>query len=176
MQNTHARFLSSNRKEKPQMSIKWLPLYSNQIFSKKEIYTLFLFSKSSAICRTMYSFLRVCHALFNGRHTWQVFYMHTDTNVRMYTPLFTETQNDICGKITQQMILLTDLHTLYELCPKMQIQSNPKPLIIISSLLNEISIQMASALNCHIRFCQNWLHFWEPFLQWLLTSWWRFAW
>lgn len=89
----------------------------------------------------MYSFLRVCHALFNGRHTWQVFYMHTDTNVRMYTPLFTETQSDICGRITQQMILLTDLHALYELCAKMQIQLNLKPLPIISTPLFSMKFQ-----------------------------------
>lgn len=68
-------------------------------------------------------------------HLAGVLHAHTHTNVCMYTPLFTETQSDICGKITQQMILLTDLHALYELRAKMQIRLNPKPLNIISSLL-----------------------------------------
>ncbi len=32
-----------------------------------------------------------------------------------------------------------------------------------SSLLNEMSIHLASALNCRVSFSQNYLHFLEPF-------------
>lgn len=51
--------------------------------------------------------------------------LYTQTRMHARTLLYLQkTQSDIFGKITQQMILLTDLHTLYELCAKMQIQPN----------------------------------------------------